>query len=147
MNDIRNYYQISVSIATSGQPTAEQFATIAEQGYALVVNLAMPDSVFAIADEAQIVGALGMEYLHLPVAWEAPTLADLERFFALMQAHQTQKIWVHCALNKRASCFMYLYNLCVLQRPEAEARLPMAAIWQPTGVWETFINTAKNSRA
>jgi protein tyrosine phosphatase (PTP) superfamily phosphohydrolase (DUF442 family) len=143
VNDIRNYYPISATIATSGQPTAEQFATIAEQGYTLVINLAMPDSLFAIANESDIVRALGMHYTAIPVPWEAPTHSDLQRFFAVMQAHQDQKIWVHCALNKRVSCFIYLYKLCVLQLPETESQFPMVDIWQPTGAWESFIQAAK----
>ena len=44
MNSIQDYYQISDLLATSGQPTAQQFLLIAQAGYHAVINLAMSSS-------------------------------------------------------------------------------------------------------
>jgi protein tyrosine phosphatase (PTP) superfamily phosphohydrolase (DUF442 family) len=143
MKQIRAYFNVNENIACSGQPTQEQFSTIANNGYFVVVNLAMPTSDFAIANEGEIVSALGMSYVHIPVKWEAPQLSDLHSFFAVMQAFKEKNIWVHCALNMRASCFIYLYRKHVLQIPESEALYPMREIWQPSGEWQHLVSLAE----
>ena len=55
MEDITNYYLVGENIATSGQPTREQFNKIAAADYQVVVNLALPTSDNAISDEGSIV--------------------------------------------------------------------------------------------
>ena len=139
MKAIANYYPINPKLATSGQPTREQFQQIANAGYNAVVNLALPSSDNALADEAAIVTALGMVYFQIPVIWEAPTLDDVNLFFDLMQALQNRKTWVHCALNMRVSCFVYLFRKHILNCPETEAMYPMQEIWQPNPVWQRLI--------
>lgn len=143
MNGIRAYFKIDDLLATSGQPSVEQFSEIADAGYSLVVNLALPTSTHAITNEREIVESLGMSYAHIPVSWEEPQLADLFHFFEIMQASEGRKVWVHCALNMRVSCFMYLYRSLVLGIPDIEAKYPMSEIWQPTGAWEALINAAR----
>ena len=64
---IRDYYQISDFLATSGQPTAQQFLLIAQAGYHAVINLAMSSSTNALANEGVIVTDLGMVYVQIPV--------------------------------------------------------------------------------
>lgn len=143
MNKIRAYYKISDYLATSGQPDAEQFETIADAGFSTIINLAMPTSDFAIANEDEIVKSLGMSYMHIPVSWENPQLSDVQRFFSIMQDLEGRKVWVHCALNMRASCFVYLYRKCVLHLAEPLASFPMSEIWQPTGAWLRLVDAVK----
>jgi protein tyrosine phosphatase (PTP) superfamily phosphohydrolase (DUF442 family) len=139
MEQITNAYTVNDLLATSGQPTVEDFAEIAQAGYQVVINLAMPDSDNALPTEGSIVTGHGMSYIHLPVVWEAPTVANVDLFFKLMQALTGQKVWVHCALNWRVSCFVYLYQKHILQLPEDQARFPMNQIWQPDGVWAQLV--------
>ncbi len=139
MEAIANYYSINPNLATSGQPTREQFQQIADAGYNTVVNLALPSSDNALVDEGAIVTALGMVYVQIPVVWETPTLNDVQLFFDVMQALQHRKTWVHCALNMRVSCFVYLFRKHMLNCPDAEALYPMQAIWQPNEVWQRLI--------
>ena len=143
MNEIRAYYKINESLASSGQPTETQFLNIASAGYEVIINLAMPTSDFAIANEGEIVSSLGLHYVHIPVSWENPETSDLLSFYSAMQAFKNKKVWVHCALNMRASCFIYLYRSCVLQISEPESQFPMSEIWQPSGAWENLISVAK----
>ncbi len=146
MDEIRAYYLIDNTIATSGQPIAEQFLKIAEAGYTVVINLALTTSTYALPNEREIVEAHGMTYVHIPVSWEEPQIEDVQKFFKVMQENSGQKIWVHCALNMRVSCFMYLYRSLILRLPDAEAMYPMSAIWTPTGAWEELISKMKNMR-
>ncbi|MEJ2760481.1 MAG: protein tyrosine phosphatase family protein [Gammaproteobacteria bacterium] len=135
LEEILNYYLVTEDIASSGQPGADQFAAIAGAGFEAVVNLALPDSRGALPGEGKIVTALGMTYFHIPVSWEAPRVEDAELFFNVMQALKGRRVWVHCAMNMRVSCFLYLYRRHVLGEPEAEAARPMREIWQPQGAW------------
>lgn len=144
LNQIRNYYRVSDRLSCSGQPTREQFAEIARAGYEVVINLALPTSDSALADEGAIVTGLGMSYFHLPVLWESPTLEDLELFFGVTKATGDRPVWIHCALNMRASCFLYLYRKHIVGLPEEEARYPMDALWRPEGVWADLIEIAGN---
>ncbi|MCC0175666.1 protein tyrosine phosphatase family protein [Waterburya agarophytonicola K14] len=139
MKSIQDYYQINENIATSGQPTPEQFPWIKDAGYRVIVNLAMSCSTNALANEGAIVTDLGLVYIQIPVVWENPTLDDVKLFFQTMRAFQERKVWVHCAKNMRVSCFIYFWQKYVLRLSEAEARYPMNQIWQPTGVWQQLI--------
>ena len=60
LNEITNFVQLTEDIGTSGQPRPEQFNEIADDGYAAVVNLALPTSDHAISDEGSLVTGLGM---------------------------------------------------------------------------------------
>jgi protein tyrosine phosphatase (PTP) superfamily phosphohydrolase (DUF442 family) len=139
VNQVRNYLSIG-RIGTAGQPTAEQFAPIKAAGYQVVVNLALPDSTYALPDEARLVVEQGMEYVHIPVIWESPTSQDLDQFFAVMEARQAEKVFVHCALNWRASAFVFLYRVIRQGIPLAEARKALLQIWKPNPVWHRFIS-------
>jgi protein tyrosine phosphatase (PTP) superfamily phosphohydrolase (DUF442 family) len=143
MTNIKNYVRVSGDIATSGQPGREDFAEIANAGYAAVVNLATGTSPDAIPDEGEAAAAAGMAYYHIPVAWTAPELSDLDRFFSVMDSLRGGKVWVHCVLNMRASAFVYLYRLIELGVPEEEARAPMDRVWEPDETWRGFIELAK----
>lgn len=142
LNLICNYLPIGPDLGTAGQPGPEQFALLRAAGYELVVNLAMPTSTGALPDEAALVAAQGMEYVAIPVVWEAPTLADLERFFDVMERARGRKVFVHCALNMRVSAFVFLYRVLRLGVPLDAARETMQRIWQPDGVWAAFVDDA-----
>jgi hypothetical protein len=90
-----------------------------------------------LPDEAASVRALGLEYVHIPVQFGAPTESDLERFFEAMEQYATERIWVHCAANMRVSAFLGLRQ----GWPEPQAFALMHEIWQPDPVWSKFIGS------
>jgi protein tyrosine phosphatase (PTP) superfamily phosphohydrolase (DUF442 family) len=140
VTDIYNFLPLSAAIATAGQPTREQFVAIQRAGYQVVINLALPSSDRAIADEEQLVQQLGMVYIAIPVLWEAPQVDDCDRFFAALEAHQSQAIFVHCAANMRVSAFMYLYRRLRLGVDAPTAAADLHNIWQPNPQWQAFID-------
>jgi protein tyrosine phosphatase (PTP) superfamily phosphohydrolase (DUF442 family) len=140
--DIANFLQISDRLATAGQPRIEQYQAIAVAGYQVVINLALTNSSNALLAEAAIASNLGLEYIHIPVEWTAPTLADFQTFERVMDAHGHQKIFVHCAANKRVSVFIYLYRLR-LGEDEIIANQDLAKIWTPDPIWQTFIDRVR----
>ena len=103
------------------------------------MNLALHDAEYSLPDERRTVETLGMRYLHIPVVWERPLRADLERFFEVMDGLTGKRVFVHCAANKRVSVFMALYRQ-LRQGWSAEAVMPdVHAIWEPDDVWRRFL--------
>jgi uncharacterized protein (TIGR01244 family) len=143
---IYNYRRISSDLGTSGMPRREQFTEIAEAGYQAVINLALATSQGQLPDEEQLVQALGMEYIHIPVVWESPQPADLEHFFQAMDALDGRRVFVHCQANYRVSAFVYLYRTLRLGVPEPVARQDLLSIWTPDGVWKMFLEAAQERR-
>ena len=136
---IYNWRRLDARLSTSGQPSEAQLAALAASGVGHVINLAPHNHRNALPDEAASVAALGMRYVHIPVDFSAPTEADFVAFCTAMAELSGDKIHVHCAANYRVSAFIYRYRRDVLRMDAAAARADMDAVWQPTGVWVSFV--------
>ena len=143
--DIFMWRRIDDRLTTSGQPSEAQLEQISKLGITHVVNLGLHSHEKALPDEAGTVAQLGMEYIHLPVDFDAPTNADFERFRDVMQDLDGQIVHVHCIANLRVSAFLYLYYRDHLAMPEAMARQQMESIWRPGGAWARFIGRNEQS--
>jgi protein tyrosine phosphatase (PTP) superfamily phosphohydrolase (DUF442 family) len=140
LGEIHQYRQAAPDLATSGQPSEAQVRQIAEAGYEVVINLALHDDPrYSLKDEAALVTALGLEYVHIPVQFGAPTESDLARFFDAMESHQGRRIWLHCAANMRVTAFLGLYRQIREGWTEDRAFELMDAVWKPNAVWSAFI--------
>lgn len=141
LETITNYVPMADDLGTSGQPTAEQIGAIAAAGYQAVVNLALPSSDHAIADEGSLVTGHGMSYFHIPVDFAAPTVDDLKQFLGVMRALEGRRVWVHCVVNARVSAFVYHYLRRERHLDEAACRSPILAKWEPRmdDVWRSFL--------
>lgn len=144
LESIRNYTFVSEQLASAGQIGYPQIPLLREAGYEVVVNLAIADEE-RNGREGFLVAQQGLTYVHIPVDWERPRLADVELFFDVMEANRDRKVFVHCFANMRASAFVYLYRTLVLDVPEAEARGTMAAVWDPAELaqWADLIERAQ----
>ena len=143
LSGIYNYRAVDEAIGTSGQPTVALLAGIAQAGYRTVINLALHDDPrYSLPDEAGTVRSLGMDYVHIPVQFATPTEADLKAFFAAMDAHGGEKVWVHCAANMRVSAFLGLYRVLRQGWPRDKAFELMRGLWEPNEVWSAFIAKA-----
>ena len=137
---IINYLGVSDRIASSGQPDIGQFKDISKAGYDVVINLAMPNSENAIPEEGNIVTALQMIYVHIPVPFDAPDINHLRRFIETMDSLSDNKVWIHCVLNYRVSAFLYQYMRLVRGAKLDEARKVMLPAWEPNDIWKSFMN-------
>jgi NAD+ diphosphatase len=139
---IRDFREIDPSLATAGQPTAEQLIVVRSAGYQTVINLALPTSDHALPDERATVNALGLRYHAIPVRWEQPSRADYQQFVEVMDAERAagRRVFVHCAANKRVSAFVYLYRVLSLGVPKAQAAADLDAVWEPDDNWARFID-------
>lgn len=140
-----NQVEISAQLVTSGQPTAEELASLGAQGYGAVIYLAPPTVPDAVPDEALIVGRQGLIYVNLPIAFDAPTAADVEAFDALVQALAPRlgerRLLVHCQVNLRASTLVFLHRATVRREDPANAWDAVSRVWTPRGPWRTLVQT------
>lgn len=141
MKDIINYIQINENIATSGQPTPEQFEQIAKDGYEIVINLAVAHSDGKLENEDDIVSTLGMTYIHIPVEFLDPTKKNLKDFIDILSSLKSKKIWVHCIMNYRVSAFMYVYHKYILKTPFEKISLEVFDEWSPDEKWQAIMKT------
>lgn len=139
ISEIYNFRAINDKLATAGQPTEAQFHTVHENGFGTVINLALPTSDNALADEGSIVTGLGMAYVHIPVNFGAPTANDFRAFCHILEAFEGRPVFVHCAANMRVSAFIFLYRVLRQHVALTEAESDLHAIWQPDQVWSRFI--------
>jgi len=140
IEEIYNYREADARIATSGQPSEDELAVIAQAGYTVIVNLALHDDPrYSLPDEAGTVQALGLRYVHIPVQFTDPKESDLLAFFDAMDRHHDARVWVHCAANKRVSSFLGLYRRIRRDWSEEAAFALQRDIWEPNPVWQTFI--------
>ena len=146
MNDVINFFQITDTIGTGGQPSVSQLYDIAQNGYEVVINLATHNSENAIENEGSIVASLGMTYIHIPVPFEAPTPEHLRKFFGFMNGLSEEKVLVHCAVNARVSAFVFKYLTMERKMQAEKATTPLLAQWLPQMnlIWKNFLSIEKS---
>jgi len=142
LEDIKRFLPVG-ELATAGQPTELELGEVAANGFEVVVNLGLLDPRYCLADEGAVVRALGLEYHHLPVEFEAPAVEDFERFRAVMRGARPRRVFVHCAANYRVSCFVALYGEAELGWSRAEADAHVARVWEPNDTWLAFLRTVR----
>ena len=140
MHTIRNFVQLTENIATSGQPSEDQFSLIAEAGYSVVINLALASHSDSLDNEGSLVTGLAMTYCHIPVPFDAPKPHHLRQFFRVMDAFDDESVFVHCIMNYRVSAFLYHYLTKVKKMSNDEARSEMFDRWQPDTVWSDLMS-------
>ncbi len=142
-DDILNFFQIDHGLACAGQPKAEEFQLLADEGYRAVINLATEASTGHLPDEPALCAACSLEFTWLPVAWDAPTPADFQAFAQWLAARRKREVktLVHCAKNWRASLFVFLFRVLEEQADPARAWEDVLEVWEPDGVWLEFART------
>lgn len=133
---------VSDFISCAGQPSEAQLRKLAGNHFHVVINLGLENAPYALSNEGSIVMELGMRYVNLPVDFGAPLREDFERFVECMTAHSEQRVWVHCAANKRASCFVALW----MERQgwsKTQSDELIRQVWQPDGVWRRFLEAVR----
>ena len=144
LETVRNFQVVDATLSSAGQIGYDQIPLLSEQGYDVVVNLAIADER-RNREEGFLVAETGLTYVHIPVDWENPEVADVRMFFDVMQANEGRKVFVHCFANMRASAFVYMYRTLVEEVPEAEALATMNEVWDPDEFdqWAELIRRAQ----
>jgi len=139
LDDIVNYRKYSATLSSSGQPDPDQLESLHDAGFERVVFLAFSDHDTSIPKEDRIVKSLGMDYVHIPVIWDAPSRSDFYAFAGAMQRESDKKTVVHCQVNFRASAFSFLYRVLYEGVPMDQAKEDMNSVWVPNDTWRSLI--------
>ena len=137
--EITNFRQYSATFASAGQPTREQFQSIADNGFERVVYIAFTNNQNALPDADLVVKGLGMEYMQIPVDFNDPRPSEYYAFADSMARNEGRKTLLHCQVNARATAFSFLYRVLNEDIPIADAKADMNTVWQPNETWRDFI--------
>ena len=140
-DEIFNYVRVDDRISTAGQPTENQLRDAAAEGFTTIINLAPVNPPYTPANEAGLARELGLNYIHIPVAWNNPTDADFAAFERAMNETAGDRTLIHCAANFRVTAFYTLYARKHLGWSEAQAAALRDRIWAGSDypVWEAFV--------
>jgi len=136
-----NVVPIDARLVTSGQPSAKGLRTLRDRGFEAVIYLAPSTVQDAVAEEPRILEAQGIEFVHIPIPFNAP---DESHFLAVAEALRRlreRKVLVHCQVNLRASSMVFLYRAIVEKQDPARAYEAVARVWSPEGPWKSLIAT------
>jgi uncharacterized protein (TIGR01244 family) len=98
-------------IVHTSQPSREELAQLAPEGFKAVANLRMPgeqNQPLSPEEEGEVVRQTGMTYVHVPVASTGPQPEQVDRFREEL-ARLEGPVLVHCASGKRSGAFALLY--------------------------------------
>ncbi|MEO1595916.1 MAG: protein tyrosine phosphatase family protein [Pseudomonadota bacterium] len=138
-DDVVNYIAYDETFSSGGGVTASALERLRDAGLERVIFLAYSDQEQSLENEDRVVDELGMDFVHIPVRWDAPDANHFGLFAAIMQQAPERPTLVHCQANFRASAFAMLYRVIYNGVPLAEAKADMNAVWTPTETWTDFI--------
>jgi protein tyrosine phosphatase (PTP) superfamily phosphohydrolase (DUF442 family) len=149
VSSIYNFIEISDTVATAGQPTAAQFQDAQKAGYEVVVNLAPDGLQTSLPEEKAMLHELGLEYYHIPVPWDNPTLVQLAHFEQVMESVEGRRTLVHCQANYRVTAFYAAYAMHKLGWSQDKADAFIDRIWasrpdfEMDDTWKRFLADAR----
>ena len=109
--DIARFSILGNGLYRGGQPTAEGFQFLKEKGVKTIINLRAEDNT-----ESEIVQALGMHYVQIPVdevrPWSQLPPASIAKYFELINNPANYPIFFHCKRGAdRTGAFSALYRI------------------------------------
>lgn len=143
LTNIENYLQLTPTLHTSGQPDSRQLPLLKDHMISIVINLGLADANYAVENEDKILTNQGIQYKHIPVAFDNPTISDFDAFVQAMESADHQNTLVHCAANKRASCFTALWAQLKLGWSSKQADECIRTQWQPNPIWAQFVTQVR----
>ena len=127
-------------LVTAGQPDRASLLKLKSEGYAAVISLAPGNTADAVRDEAEILKAQGIEFVHVPIPWQKPEASHLEATAAALKRYQGQKVLVHCQMNMRASAVTFLYRAIYAKEDPAAAWADVKKVWTPKDQWAKYVD-------
>ncbi|MCW2293043.1 MULTISPECIES: protein tyrosine phosphatase family protein [Pseudomonas] len=140
VHDIKSLRIISESVWTAGQPSKTELVALHELGFALVMNIAPIDPRYSLPNEQELVQSLGMRYVHQPVSFQNPTIADFELFAATLDELRSERMLIHCAANYRVSVFYGVYAMSALGWSAQQCQALIGDVWniEEFPVWDAL---------
>ena len=110
---ISNFGLVTQALYRGGQPTTEGYRELKQMGVETVVSFRHEKGENTL--ERRAVEGLGMRFVSLPWhAWDKPTDEEVSRFFRLLAADPSGKVFVHCQQGRdRTGAMVALYRVAV----------------------------------
>ncbi|BFT31255.1 hypothetical protein D210916BOD24_24310 [Alteromonas sp. D210916BOD_24] len=142
LSSLKNLQQNTSTMYSSGLPELRHFVALKAQGLTHVIDLLPGDR----NDEEQATATLELNYLNIPVEWDAPSLANFLTYASHMETVNSENgtVLTHCKLNWRGATFTYLYRVAILGEQEADAKQDLMRIWHPNATWYAFMQQVLN---
>ena len=134
-----NVVVIAPELVTSGQPTVQALSGLSRQGFEAVIYLAPSTVSDAIKNEPELITRQGVEFIHIPIPFNAPNEAHFEELSAALQRLQGRKVLVHCQVNMRASTMVFLHRVIKEKVNPAVAWEAVTRVWLPEGPWKRLV--------
>jgi protein tyrosine phosphatase (PTP) superfamily phosphohydrolase (DUF442 family) len=100
LQGVPNACQLLPTVATGGQPTASHLAAFKATGGAIVLDLREPMEPRPL-DEPTMVGAVGLEYVNIPVGPGTLNDGTIERILSVLREAADRHVFVHCGSGNR----------------------------------------------
>jgi len=126
-----NFRVVDDRLTTSGLVPPDALAELRADGIDAVIDLLPATVDHAVPGEDEIVRGQGIDYVAIPVDFDAPTTDDFAAFVRAMDAHAGERVHVHCAANYRVSAFYALYAELRGRWTREQADAFVAALWNP----------------
>jgi len=131
-----NVVVIEPNLITSGQPSATALAGLKAEGFEAVIYLAPSSVPDAVKDEPELLSRQGIEFVHVPIPFGAPTEAHFEAVSAELVRLRNKKVLVHCQVNMRASTMVFLHRVVRRKESPSGAYEAVTRVWSPQGPWK-----------
>ena len=137
-----NFKEANELASCSGTLKYISLQSLADEGYAAVINLLPDDAEYAVKDEKKKIENLGIHYKYIPVDWNNPKQSDFETFEVALNGFNGKKVHIHCAANYRVSAFYAIYAFKNQGWSETVLREFIGSIWQLAEypVWNKFVS-------
>lgn len=97
-----NAIRINENLTTTGQVIPQQIKQAIQEGFKSVVNLRSPDELGFFKDEQQIIEALGLYYVNVPLKLEALNEELITKILTTIEQIPKPAV-VHCAAGMRST--------------------------------------------
>jgi protein tyrosine phosphatase (PTP) superfamily phosphohydrolase (DUF442 family) len=136
-----NTLALSPLLVTAGQPTRDSLLRLRAEGYDAVISFAPGNTPDAVSDQAAILAAQGVQFVHIPIPWATPEAKHLDAMADAMRGLAGKKVLVHCQMNMRASAMTFLYRTVHAKEDPATAWADVKKIWTPAEQWKAYVDT------
>lgn len=134
-----NQSVIGPQLVTAGQPSRAQLMALKEQGYEAVIHIDAGPTPDSVGDEAQLVAAQAIVYVHVAVDPQALSAADSRAVSRALNGFGARKVLVHCEQNLLSSSFVFLYRILERHEEPRRALADLEQLWVPRGPVRDFL--------
>ena len=125
-SDIDKFGWVSDSVATGGQPTVPQIASLKHEGFRTIINLRQPSEHDAAAEVAAA-KQQGLGYINIPVATADPKPEQVDAFLKATADRHIFPLFIHCGSGNRVGAFWMIRRVLVdrwsVEDAEVQAKL------------------------